>query len=116
VSSEDFDIYNRSSQTIKVTVLDESGDHVHLTGLTEAVVTFKTNKDDPDTDAILQVKLTEGKIAVTNALLGELTISLDPTDMDITAARYFYDLVLYFASDQYTALYGEANVLERITD
>ena len=115
MKSQDFDIINRSTQQLIVTVLDQDDEFVNLGLLTGASFTVKANKDDPDVDAKMQLGLGTG-ITVVNSLTGKLQIDMDTTDTDIDADRYYYDLVLSFSAEQFTVLYGTINIQERITD
>lgn len=115
MKSQDFDIINRSTQQIEVTVLDQDDQFVNLGLLSGASFTVKANKDDPDIDAKMQLGLGTG-ISVVNSLTGKIQIDMDTSDTDIDADRYYYDLVLIFTADEYTVLYGTVNIQERITD
>jgi hypothetical protein len=61
-------------------VQDDGVTVINTTGATGIQALFKRNLSDPDSAAVITVSVANGKLTVTNALTGAITIALVPAD------------------------------------
>jgi len=84
-----FSMYRGDTKTINLTITDEDGGAVNLTGA-EVWLTVKAAVADPD-PGILQKKVTTHVLP----LEGKTSVTIDPADTDSVApADYLYDVQL----------------------
>lgn len=105
--------YRGDTQTYKLTLKDSSGTPVDLTGCA-VWFTMKTSHDDPDTKAVIQVKVTSH----TDAEKGITTVVIPATSTDSLTpnATYFYDFQLVTADGTVkTFLSGKVKILPDVT-
>jgi hypothetical protein len=102
------------SWTLKFQIQNSAGAPVDLTG-NDYWLTLKTNIDDTDADAVLQI----GPVVVTgpNAVSGLLTINVNPDyTKDLEAKTYYYDLQEVNSSNIVsTLLIGKVKIVKDVT-
>ncbi len=87
MASTDIKVFKGDDVTFTVTVTDSDGNAVDITGTT-IWFTVKKNKDDLDSDALIQKEVTSH----TNPTGGISSIALTDADTGITPGQYFYDI------------------------
>lgn len=107
------DFYRGDTVTFNITVSDDAGNPIDLTGAT-AYFTLKVSTTDTDANAALQKIVTTH----TNPTAGETQIILAHTDTNgLTPGTYFYDFQITLASgDVATIDAGQVNVLADVTN
>lgn len=111
------DFYRGDTKTYSLTVTDANGSAVDISGW-HIWITFKTNKDDADVDAILQKDITLPSGG--DSANGLATLTLTSTETSIAVGKYFYDIQRVVnpavdPQDVETIGYGSVKVLQDIT-
>jgi len=87
-------VYKGDTKTITITVKDTDNDPQNISGYT-ITLTVKKSETDADADAVLQKQFT----ALEQSLYpGQAQVTLTPSDTDLTARTYVYDIELDSAS------------------
>lgn len=80
-------IIRRDHANLEITLTDVDGNAVDLTGGT-LFFTVKNTIDDVDDDALISKEITTFSAPTT----GVATVTLTPTETDLPAGNYFYDV------------------------
>lgn len=111
MASTDIKVFKGDDVTFTVTITDENGAAVDLTG---GVLWFtvKKNKTDSDSDALIQKQVSSH----TTPTGGITAITLTDTDTNQTASQYFYDIQFVNSTSDVTT-YGVGNfiILQDVT-
>lgn len=103
---QNFTITSGDSKTLRVSVVDQDGAAVDLTGAS-AVWAVATSRSTP----ILLQKATPASITITDGPGGLLEVTLDPADTDSFAGSYYHELqIVDNEGRKSTALTGTLNV------
>lgn len=94
----DITIIKGDDKNLVVTVTDDNGDAIDITGYT-IFFTAKTNQDDIDANAVISKDVTSH----TSPSEGISTIALASSDTDVTAGRYWYDIQIKDTSGKITS-------------
>lgn len=96
-----------------VTLTDENGDAIDLTGYT-FYMTIKKKKNDSDENAVFKKTVT----SIPNPTLGRVTITIDRDDtLSISPGIYSYDIKYKDdGGDIRTVIYGDFKLIQAITD
>lgn len=104
------EFFRGDSKVINLTVKDQDGNPVDITG---ATITFTVKEDaaDADDDAVIQV---DGDPIPGSE--GKAKIELEPTDTDVEPkTTYVFDIQIKIDSNVYTVAQGGVSVLRDIT-
>lgn len=110
-TSNTLSIYRGDTKTFTLTFKDSDGNAKDISGAT-IFFTAKQEVSDSDEDAVIHVT----QSTHTDAAGGKSSLTLSPTDTDITPARYHYDFQLVESDDSVTTLVvDKLNILADIT-
>lgn len=97
----DFTMFGGDSKVITVTVVDEAGLAVNITG---ATIKWQAARTAADTAAI--TKTVGAGIALTSPATGVFKITLDEADTDDLEGLYYHEAEMVLATDTSTVLTG----------
>ena len=103
--------YQETTKKFSVTI-SYNGSAPDITGDTVKVI-FKKNKTDSDASAVL----TKTADVTTNGLNGQADFTLTPTDTNITAQEYWYEILWILSTgEEYVLENGTVSVYDRLFD
>lgn len=99
--SNDFTMFAGDSRTIKVTVRNEQGDVVNITG-----ATLKWQAARTLADAAVISKASDAGIVLTEPAAGVFTVTLNAADTDALEGLYYHEAEMVLAGNPSTVLTG----------
>ena len=109
--TERINIIRRDDVTLTVTITDEQGTPLNLTGAT-VYFTVKAKKTDTDAQALITKEVTSH----VNPTAGITEVELTDVDTDIESRSYFFDVQVKTSDDKIRSLsYGLIRVNQDIT-
>lgn len=112
--AQNFSMYSGDDEDIAVTVVDDAGAAVDLTG---ATITWKLADSRGGTIEITKVNDSTSGVTITNAAAGEFTIHLSATDTDSLAGVYYHEAQVEDSlGHKTTVLTGYAEIVEDIVN
>lgn len=101
-SKSDLTIKRGTTYPITITVTDDSGDPVDLTGatvrFTAKTAEYDTDADDSDAAIAKNVTVHVDEEGVASATSGKSTITLTDTDTYINPGNYYYDITIEYST------------------
>ena len=82
--------------------------------LTISEIHFSCKRRKTDQNYIFHRTITNGGVTLDSD--GKYTLKASPSDMDIAAGKYFYDVQVDIGNDVFTPLTGMVTVVEDVTD
>lgn len=105
-----FDAYQGETKTLAVTITDDGGSPLDLTGL--SAEWRLTTRVDPNTAVVTK---TDGAgITITDAVAGKLEVQLDGSDTEIDPGSYRHELRLTGTGYVATVLAGRVTIRDSI--
>jgi len=107
----DFTMYQGDTKTLEVTVEDEAGDVVNITGTTIRWQLAKTAR----AAVPIIAKETGDGIAIVDGAAGRFDVALDPEDtVDLSARSYYHEAEIDDAGVISTVLTGKATIRQAL--
>jgi len=101
------DIYRGDTVPYKITIKDENGDPINITG-SRIRITLKADLSDPDPGAL------QKDAVLTDPVNGEALLTLSSNDTDIEAREYYYDIEWKDSSDNIRTILGGGDETIRV--
>ncbi|RLC49287.1 MAG: hypothetical protein DRH57_00260 [Candidatus Cloacimonadota bacterium] len=107
------DFYRGDTQIYELTITDENGNPVDITGAT-VWFTLKTDKSLPDNEAVIQKVVTD-HVDPANGKT-KVVLTADETANLVPNTYYFYDFQIKFQNgDVFTLIADKVKILEDVT-
>ncbi len=108
----EIEVYRGDSATLSLHIVDNDGDDYDLTNVDEIVFTIREHEDD---DLILEKKMSEGQIVITDATSGECDIIIESGDTQDLAGCYVYDVEIRESGNIITVAKDKINIIKEVT-